>query len=60
MKVYKIVDTSEGDLALVDEGNAIVQRSDNARRLSDYGFSNGADQIRHDYDLIAYEERQRR
>lgn len=60
MKVFKIVDTSEGDFALMDDQHETIRRDPNPKRLSDYGFANGADEIRHDYDNVAQYYKERR
>lgn len=50
----------DGLYLLLDEDDVIQIMDRSTRRLSDWAFDNGADEVRHSYDLVAYEERCRR
>lgn len=60
-RVFRIVDwTHELPLnpyAVLDETGAVRLTGPNPHRLSDYAFDHGADDVRHDYDLLAWERR---
>lgn len=60
LKRCRIVDLSAPSLdpyGLVDEAGEIRHTGPNPHRLSDWAFDHGADEVRHDYDLRAWEER---
>ena len=58
MKRYRIVDdpvVARG-YVLLDEKSTEVRSGKNPRKLSEWAFDNGADEVRHDEDLIKAEE----
>ncbi len=58
-RVFQIVDAVHDDpmhpFRLLDETDTIVIVGSSPRQLADYGLENGADVVRHSYNIVAYE-----
>ncbi len=57
-RVFIILPQIDGkDFDLIDDTGDVVRSDASPRRLGDYALENGADDVRHGYDIVAYEGR---
>lgn len=59
-RVFTIVDShhTQGELILLNEDGMTTREGNLAHVLSAIAFANGATEVKHDYDIAAYERRQ--
>lgn len=53
--IWLIKDTPEGKFFLLDETGAVRCKDESRFKMSNFAFDHGADEVRHEYDLVKYD-----
>ncbi len=61
IRVFRVIkDATLPLFVLMDDKEKVIKSGPGPKALITYGLDNGADEVCHDYNLIAFEEGQRR